>query len=155
MRLSKSQLDQVLKDEDYFWALQNEWRDTDHCIDIDKAWHGIHFLFTNSEWGGPAPERWIIFGDTSIPDFDSGYGPARYLTPSQVLKVSDLLKSISIEELKKRYDPSKFDSANIYPHIWTRDKEEGLEYLLHFYSQLKILYHKAGEAGEYVLMIIG
>ena len=47
MRLSKNQLDKILDDK-YLGTLMEQWRDTDHCIDIDKAWHGIHYLFTNS-----------------------------------------------------------------------------------------------------------
>lgn len=152
MRLSKSQLDKILENDDYFWTLRNEWRDTDRCIDIDKAWHGIHFLFANQTWGGSIPERWIVFGETPIPEFDGGYGPAHYLTPSQVKKVNALLEDTSREELKEKYDPDKLYSADIYPSIsWDKDDEE---YLLYHYDNLKTLYQKAAKAGEYVLMII-
>ena len=155
MRLSKVHLDEILADRSYFWTLTNEWRDTDRCIDIDKAWHGIHYLFNNSAWGGTSPTKWIIFGDISIPELDGGYGPARYLKPSQVSEVNKLLSNISVDEMRKRYDPNKFDSANIYPDTWLRDKEEAFKYLLRFYKQLKTLYQKAASAGEYVLMVIG
>ncbi len=51
MRLSKGQLDKILADDDYFWTLTNQWRDTDHCFDIDKTWQAIHYIFNWSEWG--------------------------------------------------------------------------------------------------------
>ena len=154
MRLSKAQLDQILVDHDYFWTLRNQWRDTDHCIDIDKTWHAIHYLFTNSEWGGLAPARWIIHGEIPIPELDGGYGPACYLEPSQVSKVNDLLKSVSEDGLRKMYDPHKLDSAGIYPNIWYRESDSEFEYLSHHYKKLRTLYQKAAEAEEYVLMVI-
>jgi len=153
MRLSKNQLEKIIADEGYFWTLRNEWRETDHCIDIDKAWHGIHFLFTNSDLDGSTAARWIIHGDTPILNFDAGYGPANYLIPSQVREVSNLLENTTIEDLKKRYNPDSFFNAGIYPAIWSG--EDALDYLLFYYSHLKNLYRKAAEEREYVLMIIG
>ena len=29
-----------------------------NSIDIDKAWHGIHFMLTGDAWGGDAPSFW-------------------------------------------------------------------------------------------------
>lgn len=154
MRLSKAQLDQILSDHDYFWTLREQWRDTDHCIDIDKTWHAIHYLFTNKAWGGPTPARWIIEGDVPIPELDGGYGPASYLTPDQVLKVNELLKNVPEEELRKMYNPRKLDSADIYPHTWYRDSNSEFEYLVYHYKKLRTLYQKAAEANEHVIMLI-
>ena len=154
MRLSKVQLNQIRSDSDKFWELRNQWRDTDHCIDLDKMWQGIHYLFNFSAWEGSPPAKWIIFGDSPIPSFDGGYGPARYLKPSQVSEVLKLLDNTSEEELKKRYDPNEFSAASIYPAIWMREKEEAYEDLIYFYRQLKSLYQKAVDAGEHVLMVI-
>ncbi|KKL73149.1 hypothetical protein LCGC14_2077820 [marine sediment metagenome] len=152
MRLSKDQLDQIFMDHDFFWILRNRWRDTDHCIDIDKAWHGIHYLFNQSTKGGIPPLKWVVFGDKEGPDLDGGYGPAHYLTPFQVSEVNDQIKNITLEELKKRYDPEEFWAENIYPPCWD---ESEWDYLLFHYRQLKNFYQKAADEGEYVLMVIG
>jgi hypothetical protein len=152
MRLSKAQLDRVLADHNYFWTLREQWRDTDHCIDIDKTWHAIHYIFTNRAWGGSAPAKWIIEGDTPIPELDGGYGSACYLTPAQVSEVNDLL--VSEEELRKRYNPRQLDAADIYPHTWYRDSDSEFEYLVYHYKNLRTLYQKAAEAKEYVIMFI-
>jgi len=152
MRLSKNQLNKILRNKDYFWTLWDEWRGTDRCIDIDKAWHGIHYLFAKSTWEGPTPERWIIFGDTPIPALDGGYGPARYLTPAQVKEVNALLEDTPREELSNRYDSDKLFKADIYPSF--RWDEEDEKYLLYHYDQLKDLYQKAAKAGECVIMSI-
>ena len=60
MRLSKNQLDSILDDK-YLGTLMEQWRDTDHFINIDKAWHGIHYLLTNNSWWGPIPARWTRY----------------------------------------------------------------------------------------------
>ena len=62
---------------------------------------------------------------------------------------------LKFDELKNRYNSQIFESAGIYPHIWVREKEEALDYLLHYYKKLIKLYQKAVDAGEYILMIIG
>lgn len=37
---------------------------TELCI--DKAWHGIHYLLTKSDWEGEAPRNFIIKGGHDI-----------------------------------------------------------------------------------------
>ncbi|KKK41988.1 hypothetical protein LCGC14_0529840 [marine sediment metagenome] len=153
MRIKQSRLDQVLDDEDFFWVLRNKWRGTDHCIDIDKAWHGIHYLFNQKVLGGTPPAKWVIFGDKEkeISHLNGGHGPAHYLTHTQVSKVSDHIKGIPLKELKKRYDPTIFQEKNIYPQHWD---ENEWNYLLLHYNQLKNFYQKAADNSENVLMAI-
>ena len=164
MRLNKVQLDKILLDNNYFWTLRNQWRGTDHCIDIDKAWAGIDFILGYSFIEGiidpdkkVIPPRWIIKGDTPIPEFDDGYGPAHFLTPSQVSQANELLQEVSEDKFRERYDPEVLDAAGVYPYVWHRDKGYGqeFEYLLYHYKQLRNLYQKATESEEYVLMTIG
>ena len=152
MRLSKGQLDKILADDDYFWTLTNQWRDTDHCFDIDKTWQAIHYVFNWSEQGGSPPAKWIVYGDRPVPALDGGYGPARYLTPSQVAKVNELIESISIEELKRRYNSKRMRSADIYPPIIWDESE--WEYFYFHYQHLKTLYQKAASSGECMIMVI-
>ena len=49
-------------------------------FDLDKAWHGIHFLLTGSAWETtPGAGESVLGGDPVGPD--RGYGPARLLDP--------------------------------------------------------------------------
>src|SRR5438270_9992408 len=43
-------------------------------FDVDKAWHGIHFLLTDSDWEGEGPLAFILHGGREINE-DLGYGP--------------------------------------------------------------------------------
>jgi len=148
MRLSKNQLDDILDDK-YLGTLMEQWRDTDHFINIDKAWHGIHYLLTNSSMWGPIPARWTIFGDIKIPEFEKDYVRASYLKPSQVSKVNNFLSKIPEEEFKRRYNPNKFEAAEIYPDSWDNTD---IDYLMIYFRKVKILYQKAADIGEYVLL---
>src|SRR3712207_3831611 len=53
-------------------------------IDLDKAWHGIHFLLTGTAWEGQEPLCYLLVGGEYIGDEDVGYGPARVLRPHEV-----------------------------------------------------------------------
>src|SRR6185312_15082100 len=30
------------------------------AMDLDKAWHGLHFLFTGSDWSGDFPQGFLV-----------------------------------------------------------------------------------------------
>ena len=154
MRLTSAQLEEVIKNEAYYFKLRNDWRNSDRCIDIDKSWHAIHYLLTESDWGGGYPARHVIFGDAQIEKIDGGWGPATFLEPDQVVEVNEFLSNVTVEDIKECYDPKSLDSANIYPDTWLRDKEDALEWILHFFIQVQKLYKDAAKAGECVLMII-
>lgn len=153
MGLTSAQLEDVIKNEAYFFKLSNDWRNSDRCIDIDKSWHAIHYLLTENAWGGRYPARHVIHGDAQIEIMDGGWGPASYLKPDQVLEVNEFLSNVTVDDMKKRYDPKSLDSAIIYPDTWLRDKEDRLEWILRFFVQVKKLYKDAAKAGECVLMI--
>ena len=40
------------------------------------------------------------------------------------------------------------DDEGIYPEIWERDGQEGLDYILEFYRQLRVFYLDARERGD-------
>jgi hypothetical protein len=59
-------------------------------IDLDKAWHGIHYLLTGLAEGGPEPQSLAVFGGEEFGP-EVGYGPARFLTADQVRHVAETL----------------------------------------------------------------
>jgi hypothetical protein len=61
--------------------------DSDSRLDIDKTWHVIHFLLNGDPWNGMQPLANVVLGGTQISTEDLGYGPARYLTISEVRDV--------------------------------------------------------------------
>ncbi len=83
-------------------------------MDVDKAWHGIHFLLTGEVWGGEPPlanrDTWR-YRDRD----DVGYGPARYLSVDEVRAAAAALKDITPDGLRSRYVAAELSENEIYP----------------------------------------
>ena len=121
--------------------------------DLDKAWHGLHFLLTGKAWGGAPPLGHAIVGGAATGP-DQGYGPAMLVTPAQVAEVALALAAVTEETLRGRYDPKAMDEQHIYPTVWAREGTEGLAWLLHYLSPLKQFYAEAARRGDAVLQWI-
>jgi hypothetical protein len=151
MAISPEQLQQLLEAPDQIEALIYE--DDDYQgIDIDKAWHGIHFLLTASVWEGEPPLAWAILGGTEIGP-DVGYGPARYLLSEQVREVAQALRELPRATVETRFDPAQMEEAEIYPGIWDEGKD-ALEYLMSYYDEVVQYYQQAAEKGQAMLRYI-
>jgi hypothetical protein len=121
-------------------------------VDLDKAWHGIHWLLTGSADETSTPTAWAIFGGSEIGE-DFGYGPARLLDPGQVRQVAAALEPIDRATLAGRMDARAMTSASVYPGIW--DEHEVFdEYLGPSYDMLRDFYRRAADEGSAVLQAI-
>jgi hypothetical protein len=114
-------------------------------FDVDKAWHGIHFLLTGSAWEGTGPEAFIVAGGTKIGDIDVGYGPARAFKSKEVHEIAKRLKTIDKSGLEKKCDKKAFFENEIYPEIWDEEPEDCFGYLLEYFEMLKQFIIKAAE----------
>lgn len=120
-------------------------------LDVDKAWHGIHYLLTGTAYGGDEPLSLAVIGGEEIGP-EVGYGSARFLTPSQVSRVASALAEVSTEDLKKRFNPQDMTAKEIYPDdIWVRDGDVALDYLLEWYEPLVAFYRQAAARRDGVL----
>lgn len=137
--------DADLDDETYF--------DDERNLDIDKAWHGIHFLLTGSVWEGDPPLMNAVLGGIELGDEDVGYGPARFLTQGEVLETAEALSQISEADLRSRYDASAMAKADIYPSIWKEDAGS-LDYLMEYYVELVRFFKEASANGEAMLLYL-
>jgi Domain of unknown function (DUF1877) len=108
-------------------------------LDIDKSWHGIHFLLTGSVTSGDAPLAWVVFAPTSIGE-DAGYGTARLLRPDDVVTVSKALAPMTADKLKRKCNWTVMNDREIYPQGWREGDEE---YIAENFSSLKKLYESA------------
>lgn len=120
--------------------------DPPNCIDVDKAWHGIHYILTGREDVGTEPLSWAVLGGEEVGD-EIGYGPARFLQPEQVNGIAAWLPDDTV--FKTRFDPQAMEKAGIYPEaIWVRDGDDALDYLLENYRELVAFYKSAAERGD-------
>ena len=68
--------------------------------DIDKAWHGIHFMLTGSVDEGDEPLNFIAFGGDFVDCPDFGYNTSRMHTSKQVKQIDRALQAISKKILR-------------------------------------------------------
>lgn len=113
--------------------------------DLDKSWHGIHYLLTKSAWGGDPPLNFIIAGGQEVGQIDVGYGTARVFRASEVQEIASALEDLDNAELERRYDPEDMSRKDIYPEIWERDSKDSLEYCLDNFNNLKTFIKAASE----------
>jgi Domain of unknown function (DUF1877) len=134
----------------------DEWEqdgDADE-IDVDKAWHGIHFLLTGTAWEGTFPLNFIVSGGKEVGDVDVGYGPARALTSEDVRRLDAALEPLTSEELERRFDPKQMSKLQIYPEIWADEDDDSLEYLIEYYTELRAFVRRAAERGDALLVYL-
>jgi hypothetical protein len=127
---------------------------SDDRVDLDKAWHAIHFLLAGSADGGAMPAGFLLSGGTEIGDVDVGYGPARGLTPQQTAEVASMLKELPTEALLARYDAAALEAADIYPSIWGRDGDEAREYVEEYYGVLRQFVEGAAARKQGLVLLV-
>ena len=116
-------------------------------MDIDKAWHGIHFMLSQIGQQQMAFALAVLGGE-EVGD-DVGYGPARFLTAQQVKAVATSLSELDETHFCEQFLPEAMEAAEIYPTgIWVRDGYEALEYLLENYRQMVFFYQQTAENGD-------
>jgi hypothetical protein len=125
-------------------------------MDLDKAWHGLHFVFTGSDWEGDFPQGFLVSCGKPVGDVDVGYGPARAFTPDEVVAIARFLESQNESELKRRLDPKKMAELEIYPSIWSdaTNTNEEWEYLVENFRTLKSFVKETAEKRMALLVFI-
>jgi hypothetical protein len=122
--------------------------DEGQCCDLDKAWHGIHYLLTRKDAGAHFPEGFLLIGGRPAGDIEVGYGPVRLFASREVQRIHECLRDIGREELIRRFDPARMMEFEIYPTIWDRPAEEDdtLGYLLEYFDSLSAFLNDAARS---------
>jgi Domain of unknown function (DUF1877) len=125
-------------------------------IDLDKSWHGIHYLLTGTAWEGDAPLNFLVLGGKEIGDIDVGYGTARAFSSSEVRTILNAIEPITQQTLGGRFDGAAMMKLEIYPEIWDRDPADDpvLEYCTEYFESLKNFLGRTSERGLGMLVYI-
>lgn len=126
--------------------------DDETSVDLDKAWHGIHWLLTGSAEPTAEVASEAIFGGEPIGE-DLGYGPGRLLSAAGVGAVAARLRELEPDTLRARMDPAAMEDAGIYPLIWDEDDVFDT-YLAPAFENLRAFYSTAAQSGEAVIQTI-
>jgi hypothetical protein len=156
-RLSTDELRAVLDDPETVGTLLYGDLDDEDAempgpeLDLDKSWHGLHYLLTGTGWDlGDGAAGAAVLGGDEIGE-DGGYGPARLVRPEAVQAVADALDAVDVERLRARFDPDAMAAAEIYPHGW---EAGGDSYLVSYFAQLRGFYRNAAAGGQAILLAI-
>lgn len=123
----------------------------ENTVDIDKSWHGIHFILTSIAGGDETPLAQVILGGEEVGE-DLGYGPPRVLTTSEVQDIARALEAVSVEQFESRFDPAAMSASEIYPDIWERDGKEALSYLVENFPLVAAFYRDAAARGDAAIL---
>lgn len=150
---------------------ENEIISDEEIIDIDKSWHGIHFLLSGkiSEKLSIIDHFWglffntkksknilakTIFGSSYVDGFDS----TTYLKPWEVKQVNVFLKNINKNKFFSLIDIQEIQQKGIYPFDVvsqeTLDKEEVSEYLYENFTLIQNLYQNASSKNHGIIVSI-
>ena len=142
---------QLLEDPEQFGELL-ESDDEETSVDLDKAWHGIHWLLTGS--ADPTAETLsdAILGGEGIGE-DLGYGPGRLLAAARGGAVAEALDGIDLAALRTRMDPAAMEANEVYPSIWDEDDVFDT-YLAPAFEGLRAFYSAAAASNEAVIQTL-
>ena len=132
-------------------------QEDDRQIDLDRAWHGLHYILTGTAWEGEPPACFLLAGGEEIGDENDDDRP-RLLEPNQVRQLSAFLAAISDEEFRRRFDPERMAALEIYPEsIWKRidDRPSPLDYLRGGFDDLRAFVATSADRGEAIVVHIG
>lgn len=121
--------------------------DPERSIDLEKAWHGLHFLLTGTADEGAEPACYIVKGGEDLDD--EGFG--RALRPAQVRRFADFLTTLTAADLERRYDATRMTALGIYPaEIWSRHPADdgSFQWLLDSYEELRAFVQRAADTGD-------
>lgn len=129
------------------------------ALDLDKAWHGLHYLLTGTAWEGTEPAGYLLMGGQQVGDDQEhdvfGYGPARILTPEQVAAFSAHVgTALATAAVQQRFNPAEMTRLDIYPEVWDRadEAENNLEFLTEAAAELRGFLRRAAAQGQAVII---
>lgn len=121
------------------------------CMDIDKSWHGLHFLMTGTAWAGDPPLNFILRGGTEVAGSDGS--TTRLYSSSQLREIHRALQAVDPLQLKSAYDPAAMMNLEIYPGIWERDAH-AFDYCIDHLASLKRFVARADQGSLGMVTIL-
>jgi len=123
-------------------------------LELDKVWHGVHYLFTGSEQPTPEPAGFLMAG-TELEARDLDYG--RIISAADIRAVDTQLRSLSDAELQARYQPEHMNMLDVYGKPWhpDPDMEEDLAFLMSAIAELRPFVAEAAARNEGLFVTLG
>lgn len=107
-------------------------------VDLDKAWHGLHYLFTKTDWSGEPPLDFLVNRGRDIDE------NSRAFTAAEVADIDIALRPIDLDCLRARFDAADMDRLDIYPLAWS-EADGALDYVMEYFDNMKEIIRRAAE----------
>jgi hypothetical protein len=100
-------------------------------LDLEKAWHGVHYLLCGSPEPGESLLSQVVMGGAPLNEDEeglAGYGPARYFVAMQVEAMARELNRPGLDaEAEERFDAARMSQLNVYPGWQAMDRAWAME----------------------------
>lgn len=136
---------------------EKPWQPSQPVIDadVDKAWHGIHFLLTGTDWDGEGPLAFMLQGGEVILE-DTGYGYPHGFSSDEVKEIAAALSSLDVDQLYEQANPADFARHSIYPEVWTHEpKEECIGYVTDYLKELQKFIADVAASNRAMIVYLG
>lgn len=137
-------------EEELAWLMADE----ELCLDIDKAWHGIHTLVASVAepgHGAALPLTDLVLGGESLTDVDLAWLPARRFDPAKVAAIAADIAGIDLLSLRELFRATVLGREDVYPGL---SEDDDINYLDFYFEQLKAFFAGAASQGKAVLTFI-
>lgn len=125
------------------------------AFEVGKAWHGIHFLLTGSDWEGAGPLAFVLHGGREI-KHDLGYGSPHGFSAAEVQEIAQALAGVDLQTLYDKADPAEFTRLEIYPTIYNSEpKEECIGYVIDNLKTLREFVQRTAAAQRALIAYLG
>ena len=109
----------------------------DQTIDLDQAWHGIHFTLTGSPDAGCYPLDFLVGGGIEVGTASGDFGPPRAFSPDEVREIWRSFQPMTREVFRDQFSAGALAENQIYPkNLWDPSSECDLDYLLPYFSRV-------------------
>jgi hypothetical protein len=124
-------------------------QDVGEVVEIDKAWHGVHFVLTGTVEPDGSVLGEAVLGGEDVGE-DLGYGAARVVAPDDVAQIAAALATFDDDALATRFDAAVMAEQGIYPDVWDEDGET-IEWIADAVDTLRKAYAEAAAKGHGML----
>lgn len=136
--------------------IEENSRDLEILLDLDKMWDALHFVLTGASGSEPIKDNCYseaVFGNSPIEEVEEYVA---YTEKSRIKDIVLALDNFDIEKAMESFSMEECKKANIYPDIWDyeEESEEIEEELMDYFQNMKDFYKKILEAKGNVLVTI-
>lgn len=126
-----------------------------NSINIDKAWHAIHFTLTGCPFGGDNDNIFskLVLSGNIFMEIDEEL-PTMLITANDVKKLSEAMDNLQEQKFRERFNISEMLENSIYPVMNDENEEEFFDYVWSNLIELKKFMKEAANEGQVMIFCI-